>query len=91
MCVKRKSFLFCIIALVLVVCTFFFGVQPTIAFAYERETNFDNTDVLEDLTSSTINGEPFDIKYFRVCFNLVVREGTCTDGSKNTHKQENRS
>ena len=51
-------------ALVLVVCTFFSVVQPTTAFADEREINFDNTDVLEDLTSSTVNGKPFDIKNY---------------------------
>jgi hypothetical protein len=50
--------------MLLVVCTLFSGVQPTTAFAYEREINFDNTDVLEDLTSSTVNGQPFDIKNY---------------------------
>ncbi len=50
--------------MLLVVCTLFSGVQPAKAFAYEREINFDNTDVLEDLTSSTVNGKPFDIKNY---------------------------
>jgi len=61
---RKNKILFCIIALVLVVCTLFTGVHPAIAFADEREISFDNTDVLEDLTSSTINGEPFDIKNY---------------------------
>ena len=64
MSARRNKFLFCIIALVLVVCTLFTGLHPTIAFANEREINFDNTDVLEDLSSSTVNGKPFDIKNY---------------------------
>ena len=46
------------------VCTLFTGVHPATVFASEREINFDNTDVLEDLTSSTVNGEPFDIRNY---------------------------
>ena len=61
---KRNKFLFCIVALVMVVCTLFTTLHSTVAFAAEREINFDNTDVLEDLTSSTVNGEPFDIKNY---------------------------
>jgi hypothetical protein len=61
---RKNRFLFCIVALVLVVCTLFTGLHPTIAFANEREINFDNTDVLEDLSSSTVNGKPFDIKNY---------------------------
>jgi len=60
---RRNKLLFCIIALVLVVCTLFSTVvQPTKAFASEREVSFDETNVLDDLTSSSVNGEPFDIK-----------------------------
>ena len=57
----KNRFLLCIIALVMVVCTFFMAVQPTVAFAAEREISYDTTNVLDDLTSSTANGEPFDI------------------------------
>lgn len=46
----------------MVVCTLFTTVHSTVAYAAGREINFDNTDVLEDLTSSTVNGQPFDIK-----------------------------
>ena len=60
----KNKFLFCIIALLMVVCTLFTMVQPTTAFAAEREIHFDNTDVLEDLTSSTVNGEPFNIRNY---------------------------
>ena len=64
MCARRNKFLFCIIAMLLVVCTLFTGVQPAMALAYEREINFDNTEVLEDLRSSTVNGQPFDIRNY---------------------------
>ena len=57
----KNRFLLCIIALVMVVCTFFMAVHPTVAFAAEREISYDTTNVLDDLTSSTANGEPFDI------------------------------
>ena len=55
----NKRFL-CIIALVVVACSILMVVHPTIAKA-AGEVNFDNTDVLEDLSSSTINGEAFNI------------------------------
>ena len=54
----RNRFLLCIIALVMVVCTLFTMVHPTVAHAAEREISYDKTNVLEDLTSSTVNGEP---------------------------------
>ena len=57
----KNRFLLCIIALVMVVCTLFTMVHPTVAHAAEREISYDKTNVLEDLTSSTVNGEPFDI------------------------------
>ena len=48
----------------MVFCTVFTMVQPTVAHAAEREINYDKTNVLDDLTSSTVNGEPFDITDF---------------------------
>lgn len=54
-----KRFL-CIIALVMVACSILMVVHPTIANA-AGEVNFDNTNVLEDLSSSTINGEAFNV------------------------------
>jgi len=49
---RRNKLLFCIIALVLVVCTLFSTVHSTVAFASEREVSFDETNVLDDLRSS---------------------------------------
>ena len=59
---KRNKLLLCIIALAMVVCTFFTMAQPIIAFAAESEVKFENTKVLDDLTSSTVNGKLFDLK-----------------------------
>ena len=56
MCARRNKFLFCIIAMLLVVCTLFTGVQPAMALANEREINFDNTEVLEDLSFGKNSG-----------------------------------
>lgn len=58
---KVNKLRLCIIALAMVVCTFFSMAQPIIAFAAENEVSFDKTNVLEDLQSSTVGGEPFDI------------------------------
>ena len=57
----KNKLLFCIIALVMVVCTLFTSLHSTVAYAAEREISYDKTNVLEDLTSSTVNGKPFDI------------------------------
>ena len=46
----------------MVVCTLFTSLHSTIAYAAEREIAYDKTNVLDDLTSSSANGEPFDIK-----------------------------
>lgn len=59
---KKNRFLLCIIAIVMVICTVFTAVQPTVAHAAEIGISYDNTNVLDDLNSSTVNGEPFDIK-----------------------------
>lgn len=59
---KKNKLLLCIIALAMVVCAIFTVAQPIIAFAAEKGNQFDKTDVLEDLTSSSINGKPFDIR-----------------------------
>lgn len=49
------------IAWAMIVCAIFMMTQPIIAFAAEREVSFDNTDVMEDLMGSTVDGKPFDI------------------------------
>ena len=58
---KRNKLLLCIMALAMVVCTFFTMAQPIIAFAAESEVSFDETNVWDDLKSSTVNGKAFDI------------------------------
>ena len=61
----KNRFLFCIIALVMVVCTLFTTLHSTVAYAAEkREIAYDKTNVLDDLTSSSANGKPFDIKNY---------------------------
>lgn len=58
----RQRILVCLIALVMV-----FGVvisaAPYTAYA-ESGLSYDKTSVLDDLTSSTVNGKPFDIKAY---------------------------
>lgn len=61
--IKQKIIL-CIMAFIMVFCTIISVVQPTIAMAAENEKNFDNTNVLDDLKSSTTNGKPFDITQY---------------------------
>ena len=66
---KRNKILLCIIAIVMVICTIFSVVHPTVAYAAENVISYDKTNVLDDLKSSTVNGEPFDIKgelYYQV-------------------------
>lgn len=57
----RQRIFVCLIALVMV-----FGVvvsaAPDIAYAAGSELNYDKTNVMDDLTSSTVNGQPFDVK-----------------------------
>ena len=57
----RQRLFVCLIAIVMV-----FGVvvsaAPNIAYAESGELNYDKTSVMDDLTSSTVNGQPFDVK-----------------------------
>ncbi len=51
--------------LVVMLCTSIMGVHNVQNTAYASDENyFDNTNVYEDLTSSTTNGEPFDIRNY---------------------------
>ena len=61
---NRNRLLRCIIALIAVVCTLFGAIQPTAVFAAGNEVSFENSNVLDDLKSSTANGKPFDIKQY---------------------------
>ena len=45
-------------------CTSFIGVHNYQNTAYADSISFDSTDVLEDLSSSTVNGQPFDIRNY---------------------------
>ena len=54
-----------VFAVVLVMlCTSFIGVHNYQNTAYADSTSFDSTSVFEDLSSSTVNGEPFDIRNY---------------------------
>ena len=57
----RQRIFVCLIAIVMV-----FGVvvsaAPDIAYAADSELSYDKTNVMDDLTSSTVNGQPFDVK-----------------------------
>lgn len=57
---KNKKLLYAIV-FALVFCTVFFAVQDVVLVANASSgLNFDNTNVLDDLSSSTTNGKPFD-------------------------------
>lgn len=58
---KYRIMLF-LIVFVMVLGVVVFTAAPCITIAEEAGVNFDETDVLNDLTSSTINGVPFDLK-----------------------------
>lgn len=60
----QNKILLCIVTLVLVLCTVVFPVQSTFAYAAESGVNFDETNVLDDLTSSTVNGQAFNISNY---------------------------
>lgn len=59
--IQNKTLLYAIV-FALMFCTVFFAVQDFayIAFADDDVVGFDNTNVLDDLESSTVNGKPFD-------------------------------
>ncbi len=57
----RYRFLTCLIAL-LTVFGAVIAAAPSIAFAANTELSFDNTDVMDDLSSSTAGGQAFDLK-----------------------------
>ena len=60
---KIKNFLFCFVAMFMVGCSVLWTAQSTIALAEEnKKITLDNTKVLDDLRSSTVDGKAFDIK-----------------------------
>lgn len=59
----QKSPLLRMAAMVMVLVTLF-GVFSTTAYAAGNGSSFDNTKVLDDLLTSTVNGKPFDIRNY---------------------------
>ncbi len=59
----HKSPLLRVAAMVMVLVTLF-GVFSTTAHAAGNGSSFDNTKVLDDLLTSTVNGKPFDIRNY---------------------------
>ena len=59
--VLNNRILFCAIVIAIVFCTVFFSVQDLSHIAFAGSVSFDDSNVLDDLKSSTINGESFDI------------------------------
>lgn len=58
-----KTPLLRVAAMVMVLVTLF-GVFSTTAYAAGNGSRFDNTKVLDDLLTSTVNGKPFDIRNY---------------------------
>ena len=63
-CARRNRLLLCIVAMVMVLSMVFFPIFSTVAYAAEKEVNYDSTNVLDDLNSGAVNGQPFDITDF---------------------------
>ena len=61
MTMARKRLVTCFLV-VLVVFGVVFSAAPNTALAAESSLSFDKTSVLDDLTASTVNGQPFDMK-----------------------------
>ena len=60
---KRQFTLCSLFALLAVFSMVLLTIQiPSICYAADGDYSFQNTDVLDDLKASTIDGEPFDIK-----------------------------
>ena len=70
---KMNKIILCIIAMAMVVCSIFMMGQPIIAFAAGNSNNYDNTNVLDDLKSSTVHGKGFDITKYPFNENLDVQ------------------
>lgn len=58
--ISHKIAVFALIVIMLVGVVL--SATPIVAFAATSETDYSQTNVLDDLKSSTVNGEPFDIK-----------------------------
>ena len=60
----RNKILLCVVTIAIVLCTVVFPVQSTFAYAAESGVSFDNTNVLDDLKSSTVNGQAFNVNNY---------------------------
>ena len=65
MSVRQINIMRCALIFTLVLCMVFVSVQGTpLVVAHASEVNFDDTNVLDDLRSSSVNGQPFDLKAY---------------------------
>lgn len=60
----KQRIMLCIVATAMVLCTVVFPVQSTFAYGLTSGVNYDNTNVLDDLKSSTVNGQAFNINNY---------------------------
>ncbi len=61
---KRNTIIVLLLAVLIFGMTLSFAMPSMVAYASDSGVNFDNTNVLDDLSSSTVNGEPFDLLDF---------------------------
>ena len=61
--IKRTS-ICAVLMLILVLCTVILPVQGISGVAYAETTSYEETNVLDDLRSATVNGEKFDLRNF---------------------------
>ncbi len=59
-----RKLLLLLVTFVLVLCTVLTTVQSTFAYAATSGVSFDETNVLDDLRSSTVDGKPFDLNKY---------------------------
>ena len=59
-----KKVLLCVVAMAVVLATLLTSFSITVSAATSVANEFDNTDVLEDLKSATVNGKPFDLSNY---------------------------
>ncbi|MDD3831656.1 MAG: hypothetical protein PHW00_03245 [Clostridia bacterium] len=62
--VVKNKLLLCLFLIVLVLCTVVFPVQSTFAYAETSGVSYDETNVLDDLKSSTVNGQAFNVNNY---------------------------
>lgn len=68
-----KKILLCAVAFITALCTVFIPARSVYANAAQSGVSFDETNVLEDLESSTVNGKAFDITDYPFSENGTVK------------------